>query len=380
MDFKASSTDEEGSALQFPLLQHLTVEHRQGPYGDQSRVYALIKHLIGSMLKELNVACDTNAPPTIQPVSDNFLPRPSASTNLRVLQVRARIDGATSVDLATVVEKCQKLKVVRLNKYTGFLFDEKVMGALAGHSAIEELNLEKWIDRPLALAVADTPRPFKHLLKLTLRASSPAASMILPHLDLLETVDLLVIGKKSIFPSISNLTSLKSLSLKILSNVISDHDVTHLMPLKQLQFMRLRGDHVEDLLDATLVSRGLFASVLGGLPALHILKLDVVNNWGDTFVLALGRACRSVVILSLGGYFSLEPLTIEPVVLFPQLISLELGLLRPSNPLHLHEWGNIKQCWVDQVAEEVAVHAPGLKMFHSHRGIPDELTIMVHKA
>jgi hypothetical protein len=152
------------------------------------------------------------------------------------------------------------------------------------------------------------------------------------------------------------------------------------MPLKRLHFLRLRGGQVENPLDATLVSRGLFASVLGSLPALCILKLDVVNNLGDPFVLALGRACRSLVILSLGGCFSLEPLTIEHVVPFPQLISLELGILRPSNPLHLHEWGNIKQCWVDQVAEEVAVHAPGLKMFHRHRDIPDELTIMVHKA
>jgi hypothetical protein len=188
------------------------VKYRQGPVGDQSRVYAMIKHLIGSTLKELNVACDTNAPPIIQPVSDNFLPSLGASTNLRVLQVHARIDEATSVDLATVVEKCQKLKVVRLNKYTGFLIDEKVMGALVRHSAIEELNLEKWIDGPLGLAVVNTPRPFRYLLKLMLRASPHAASMVLPQLHLLETLDLLVIGTKSLFPSISSLTSLRSLA------------------------------------------------------------------------------------------------------------------------------------------------------------------------
>jgi hypothetical protein len=380
MDFQASSTDEEGSGSHFPLLQHLTVEHRHGLDCEQTRLYARMEHLVGPMLRKLNVAYIKHFISNIQPSVDNFLPTLATSTKLRVLQVSAHVDVATSGDLTAALEKCQKLEVVHLGKYTGFLIDENVMGALARHPAIEDLHLEKWIDGPLTFAVAGTPQPFKHLLKSTLRASSTAANVILPHLDLLQKLDLLVIGTKSVFPSISKLTSLKSLWLKIPSNTIRNNDITHLTPLKGLQFVRLRGGHMSDPLDATLVSRGLLASVLGSLPALCILKLDVVHNWGDPFLLALGHACRSLIILSLGGYFSLEPLTVERAVLFPELRSLELGLLRATNPLHMHEWGNIKQRWVKQVAEEVAVHAPGLKGFYCHRGIPDQLTEMVHKA
>jgi hypothetical protein len=119
MDFQASSTDEEGSGLHFPLLQHLTVEHHHGLDCEQTRLYARMKHLVGPMLRKLNVAYVKHFISNIQPSVGNFLPTLATSTKLRVLQISAHVDGATSGDLTAALKRCQKLEVVHLGKYTG---------------------------------------------------------------------------------------------------------------------------------------------------------------------------------------------------------------------------------------------------------------------
>jgi hypothetical protein len=78
--------------------------------------------------------------------------------------------------------------------------------------------------------------------------------------------------------------------------------------------------------------------------------------------------------------FTIEPFSIEPNVLFPVLVILELGNLSPSNPLHIHEWGDIKQCWADTVAQEIADHAPRLVMIDGCEPELNEITGMVFKA
>jgi len=113
---------------------------------------------------------------------------------------------------------------------------------------------------------------------------------------------------------------------------LSDNDFTYLVPLKQLKYFELTSTNDGELLDATLLDADLFAAVLSSLPALVSLNLNATNNFSDPFLLALGRQCRSLRDPTLTETFTLKPLATEPSVLFPCLLSLQLGSLTPNVP------------------------------------------------
>jgi hypothetical protein len=380
MEFEGLHHLDKSEGLRFPSLNTLSVYHDQSRSGTPPYSYARIRHLVGAPLLELEVGSEISCLQDLPPVMDNFLSALSTSINLRSLEIGAVVEGATPDDLNAALQACKPLKTLRRERYTDPLINKNVVETLARHLSVEDLCLKKRINASLAFTIVNSPDPFECLLTLDLSAESDAADYLLPHLKQLEKLRLSVRGMNSIFASLGKLTKLRSLSLQFSAYTLNDDDVFHLALLGQLHVLELHGSIELQTLDATAVSANLFVAVLRSLPLLRTLKLDALHNLGDPFLVGLGRACRSLRILSLSGLFTLEPCSIEPNVLFPVLIILELGNLSPSNPLHLHEWGDIKQCWADTVAEEIADHAPRLLSFDGCEGDLNEVTIMVQEA
>jgi hypothetical protein len=380
MGFESLDHLDKSEGLQFPSLKTLSVYDDVSRPGTGLQAYARIRSLVGAFLIKLDIGSETSCLQDLPPVVDNFLPALSSSTNMRSLEIGALIDGATPDDLNAALEACKQLKTLRLERNTDPLINKKVMKTLAMHPSLEDLHIERHIVVRLAFSIVSTPDPFAHLTNLSLSATPDAAQAVLPCLKQLKTLHLCITGTNKIFSSLSQLTKLRALSLQFTAYALMDDDVFYLTYLKQLEFLQLYGPTEWQMLDTSAVSPGLFAAVLETLPVLRNLRIGVFNHLGDPCLIALGRACRSLRSLTLTGSFTLEPLSIEPIVLFPKLIILELGNLSPSNPLHLHEWGDIKQIWADLVAEEVEAHTPCLLLLGGCQEEPNEVTGMVHQA
>jgi hypothetical protein len=378
MEFGGLDHLEKSEGLQFPSLKTLSVYDDVSRPGTDLQAYARIRSLVGASLIKLDVGSETSCLQDLPPVVDNFLSALSTSINLQSLEIGAIIDGATPDDLNVALEACKRLKTLRLERNTDPLINKRVMKTLAMHPSLEDLHIERHIDARLAFSIVSTPDPFAHLTDLSLSATS-AAQAVLPCLKQLKTHHLCITGTDRIFSSLSQITKLRALSLQFTAYALVDDDVFHLTYLKQLEFL-LYGPTEWQMLVTSAVSPGLFAAVLETLPVLRNLRIEAFNHLGDPYLIASGRVCRSLRSLTLTGSFTLEPLSIEPTILFPKLIILELGNLSPSNPLHLHEWGDIKQIWADLIAEEVETHDPCLLLLGGCQEEPNEVTGMVHQA
>jgi hypothetical protein len=379
MEFGGLDHLEKSEGLQFPSLKTLSVYDDVSRPGTDLQAYARIRSLVGASLIKLDVGSETSCLQDLPPVVDNFLSALSTSINLQSLEIGAIIDGATPDDLNVALEACKRLKTLRLERNTDPLINKRVMKTLAMHPSLEDLHIERHIDARLAFSIVSTPDPFAHLTDLSLSATS-AAQAVLPCLKQLKTHHLCITGTDRIFSSLSQITKLRALSLQFTAYALVDDDVFHLTYLKQLEFLQLYGPTEWQMLVTSAVSPGLFAAVLETLPVLRNLRIEAFNHLGDPYLIASGRVCRSLRSLTLTGSFTLEPLSIEPTILFPKLIILELGNLSPSNPLHLHEWGDIKQIWADLIAEEVETHDPCLLLLGGCQEEPNEVTGMVHQA
>jgi hypothetical protein len=109
IDFKLPGTHDEGTGLRFPLLQRLIVEHDQDLGHEQTRVHARISHLVGPLLRELDVDCENRTFFDVQPISDNFLTNLSTCVGLRSLKICAHINDASPQDLVLVLRNCTRL-------------------------------------------------------------------------------------------------------------------------------------------------------------------------------------------------------------------------------------------------------------------------------
>lgn len=253
------------------------------------------------------------------------------------------------------------MQTLHLGSLVNDLINESVMGCIALHPAIEELELGKDFDRPFALSIAAVAQPFQKLKYLVLSADTAAANILLPCITQLERLELTVHVTANGFPCLRGLKNLWSIWLKFTHYSLSDNDLTYLVPLKKLKYLELTSTNDGELLDATLLNADLFATVLGSLPTLVSLNLNATNNPSDPFLLALGRQCRNLQDLTLTGTFTLEPLATEPSVLFPCLLSLQLGSLTSSVPIR--QWGGFREFWADQRAQDVLRHAPLVSWF-----------------
>ena len=284
----------------------------------------------------------------------------------------------TSEDLVSVLQRCTRLEALHLGSLVNDLINESVMGCIALHPAIEELELEKRFDRPFALSIAAVAHPFQKLKHLVLTVNAAAANILLPCITQLERLELTVHGTASVFPCLRGLKNLSSIWLKFTHYSLSDNDLTYLVPLKRLKYLELTNTHNDKLLDATLLDPNLFATVLGSLPALVSLNLNATNTLSDPCLLALGRQSRNLQHLTLTGQFTLEPLATEPSILFPCLLSLQLGSLTPSVPIR--QWGGFREFWADQRAQDVLRHAPLVSWFDCCRDDTNGFGVLVEEA
>jgi hypothetical protein len=362
IDSKLPYDEHEGRGLCFPLMRSLTIEHNPALVGRQGRVYARTKHLVGTLLRDLDVGCQSGAYDYVEPITDNFLPRLSMSIGLRSLTIRARVKGATSGELVLVLQKCTKLQILHLEKHTEELLDGAVIETIAAHPSIMDLMLEKRLDRSLTLSIADVPEPFRSVSFLELCADTAATRLAVSRLENLQTLYLTATGMSSIFPYLSGLKNLRSIWIKFMSYSLTDDDLTYLIPLKKLQFTEFGDCNLQGRpLQASFIRGDLLAAVLGSLPLLDTFTLHATNTLGDPFLLALGRQCRNLQDLTLMGQYTLEPLADEIPLLFPCLTSLQLGSLSPSAPIR--QYGGFREDWADQRAQDVIRHAPNLLGF-----------------
>lgn len=258
------------------------------------------------------------------------------------------------------------------------LINDCVMGCIALHPSIEELELEKHFNRPLTLPIAAVAQPFQRLNNLSLTADVDCLNILLPRMKNLEWLELTVYGMTSVFPSLRELQNLKFMWLKFMHYSLSDSDMTYLVPLKRLGSLELDSHNDGEDLDATLLDTDLFAAVLGSLPSFTSLKLIATNDLSDPFLIALGRQCRILQDLTITGNFTLEPLATESSVLFPHLLSLELGALAPST--NIRQWGGFREFWADQRAQDVLRHAPQLVGFYCCQDGRNEFGGLVEEA
>jgi hypothetical protein len=367
IDFKLPYDEHEGRGLCFPVMRSLTIEHNPALIGRHGRVYARTKHLVGPLLRDLDIGCQSDAYDHVQPITDNFLPRLSVSISLRSLMIRARVKGATSGELVLVLQKCTKLQLLHLEKHTEELLDGAVVEAIAAHPSIMDLMLEKSLNRALTLSIADVPEPFRSVSFLELSADTAATRLTVSRLKNLQTLYLTAIGVSSIFPYLSGLKNLRSIWVEFMSYSLTDDDLTYLIPLEKLQFIEFGDCDLQGQpLQASFIRGDLLAAVLGSLPLLDTFTLHAINTLGDPFLLALGRQCRNLQDLTLMGQYTLEPLADEISLLFPRLTSLQLGSLAPSAPIR--QYSGFREDWADQRAQDVIRHAPNLLWFETHEG------------
>jgi hypothetical protein len=237
IDSKLPYDEHEGRGLCFPVMRSLTIEHNPALVGRHGRVYARTKHLVGPLLRDLDVGCQSGAHDHVEPITDNFLPRLSVSISLRSLLIRARVKGAVSKELVLVLQKCTKLQVLHLEKHTEELLDGAVVEAIAAHPSIMDLMLEKRLDRSLTLSIADVPEPFRRVSFLELCTDTAATRLAVSRLENLQTLYLTATSTSSIFPYLSGLKNLRSIWVKFISHSLTDDDLTYLIPLKKLQFI-----------------------------------------------------------------------------------------------------------------------------------------------
>ncbi|KAH0283288.1 hypothetical protein M436DRAFT_85976 [Aureobasidium namibiae CBS 147.97] len=361
-DFKAPHAHHEARGLQFPRLQSLTVQHGKAELRGETRTFARVARFVRDRLRHLEIGDSLDGRPGLLPIVDNFLPKLSKCKGLRLLKLYARLTRrTTSEDLVAVLQRCTRLETLHLESLVDDLINESVMGCIALHPAIEELELEKRFDQPFALSIVAVAHPFQKLRHLVLFADAAAANILLPCITQLERLELTVDGTASVFPYLRGLKNLWSIWLKFTHYTLSDNDLAYLVLLKRLKYLELTSTHDGERLDATLLNADPFATVLGSLPALVSRNLNATNNLGDPFLLALGRQCRILRDLTLTGTFTLEPLATEPTVLFPCLLSLRLGSLSPSVPIR--QLSFFREFWADQRAQDVLRHAPLVSWF-----------------
>lgn len=335
-DFKAPHAHHEARGLQFPRLQTLTVQHGKAELRGEIRTFARVARFVGDRLRHLEIGDSLDGRPDLLPIVDNFLPKLSKCKGLLSLKLHARLTKrTTSEDLVSVLQRCTRLEALHLGSLVNDLVNESVMGCIALHPAIEELELEKRFDRPFALSIAAVARPFQKLKHLVLTADAAAANILLPCITQLERLELTVHGTASVFPCLRGLKNLSSIWLKFTHYSLSDNDLTYLVPLTRLKYLELTNTHNGELLDATLLDPNLFATVLGSLPALVSLNLNAINTLGDHFLLALGRQCRNLQHLTLTGQFTLEPYSLAfclySLVLLPPVCLSGNGVVSGSS-------------------------------------------------
>lgn len=362
IQFKALDEHHQGHGLQYPRLQNLTVVHDQALMGAEDRTHARIRRFVGSRLRSLEVGCQLHESQNLVPSTDNFLPRLSGCRNLRSLTLRARVRRATPGDLIAVLNNCTRLSSLRLEKHSERLVDENTISAIAAHPAVRSLQIDQHLDLHLLSLVAGIFRPFQHITGLCLCIDASAARSILPHLEKLEVLELTVFsnyGNASIFPFLRTLTTLQSVYLKLHDYVLTDHDLTYLAPLKQLESLELAIRDGARYFDTSMVRPQFFADILGSLPVLDSFALHSSHTHGDAFLIALGRNCYALKYLTLAGPFVLESLSREQGVLFPSLVVLELG--RVDSTVPLSSWGGYREAWAGGIARSLLRHAPQLR-------------------
>ena len=339
--FKGPYAHHEARGLQFPRLQILKIEHGKAQLRGETRTFVRVGRFVGPRLRQLEIGVSLlEGGSHLVPTVDSFLQKLSVCKDLRDLKLYARVKKATAEDLVFVLQRCNKIQTLHLGGIVDDLINESVMGCIALHPTVGELVLEKHFDRPLASSIAAVAQPFQKLKHLVLSAHADAINILLPRMKQLERLELAVYGTTSVFPSLRGLKNSSSIWLKFHNYTLTNDDVSHLVPLKQLAYIELCETNDAELLDATLIDANLFAAVLGTLPALVSLDLNATNTLGDPFPLALGHQCRNLRYLALTSNFTLEPLATEPSVLFPHLLSLELGSFTPSVPIR--QWGGFE--------------------------------------
>ena len=281
--------------MQFPRLQSLTVQHGKAELRGETRTFARVARFVGDRLRHLEIGDSLDGRPDLLPVVENFLPKLSKRKGLLSLKLYARLTRrTTSEDLVSVLQRCTRLETLHLGNLVNDLINESVMGCIALHPAIEDLELEKHFDRPFALAIAAVAQPFLKLKHLVLSADAAAANILLPCITQLERLERTVHGTDSVFPCLRSLKNLWSIYLKFTHYSLSDNDLTYLVPLEKLKYLKLTSTNDGELLDGTLLDADLFATVLGSLPALVSLNIHATNNLSDSSLLALGRRCRTL--------------------------------------------------------------------------------------
>lgn len=230
------------------------------------------------------------------------------------------------------------------------------------HSRIRFLEIDKHVNFHLLSLLANVLQPFKCLTSLRLCMDTSAALSIFSHMEELEMLELTVFssyGNSSIFPYLRDVTTLRSMYLKFNNHILTDHDLTHLSPLKQLESLELSGYEDGVFFDTSRVRPELFAAILGSLPVLDSFTLHGSHIFGDPFLIALGRCCHALRYLTLDGPFTLESLSLEQGILFPHLSVLELGRVGPIEPLR--SGTAYREAWAGGVSRSLMRHAPRLR-------------------
>jgi hypothetical protein len=379
IDFKLPFSEHEGRGLDFPLVRDLTISHDSVPFGQRPRTYAKIKRFVNPLLRNLDVGCEYQTDLHTEPITDNFLPRLSASIGLDSLKICARVKNGTPQELVLVLNSCQQLRTLHLAKHTEPLIDQKTLEAMANHPSLKDLLIERRLNGSITSSIAPVSQPFRNVTALEITTDTAATRLFVSRLQRLKRLSLTATGLSSIFASLRGLNNLRHLFIKFLCYSLTEGDLTHLGSLKKLETIEFTDtDDVGDLLEATSISPALLAAVLGSLPDLQSFTLHAINNLGDPFLIALGRACRKLDELTLTGQFTLQNLENESAVLFPCLTLLQLGSLTPSTPIS--PWGGFRRYWTDIRAQDIIRHAPNLLYFDGGAEGSNEYGDMVEEA
>ena len=296
------------------------------------------------------------------------------------MSICARVESASAQDLVAVLKSCKELFTLDLDEFTDYLVDEATLEAIAKHQSIETLHINRLINDPLASSAVGVAQPFPHLVSLLIEATPEAAGVILPRLDRLENLYLSVSGTGSVFPALGKIKTLQAFTFESASYPLTDHDLSYMKSLENLESLQFQNDQQRSLFHENRVSPEILASVLGSLPKLHTLEIHAHNTLGSSFLIALGRACRSLKSLRLSGNFTLDNIADETGTLFPCLEWLQLGKVKPSNPPGRQHQGFVEQDWADQVARHLDRHAPKLHWIYFCLDEKDDIAQMAANA
>ncbi len=217
---------------------------------------------------------------------------------------------------------------------------------------LRDLKLTKIINKELVLSLkAITTHPFHRLFELHCNAEAIAFARLSPHLSVLHTLGLVLVGSTSnALSSISPCINLQALSFEYPSGsaIIPNELVSLAESCRGLRVLSLQGYPLKapDLTDEHV------QHVAYLLPQLQVLRLLLRLQLSISALIYLGKHCRQMTYCNVGGSFDLVALDEESECLFPLLRSLNVRKM-------VHE----VHTTVEHVAAVVHRHMPLLICF-----------------